>query len=144
MIIKLAVGLVAAGLLYGTVPVAAHHSFAAQYDGDKPITLRGSITRMLWSMPHGHLYIDVKMPDGKVVAWELETGSPPALYRRGWRKEDLPVGAEVIVRGYLARDGSASANATTITLVATGKELFAGSSGTGAPVEPPNEGPGGR
>ena len=98
---------------------------------------------MLWSNPHGHLYIDVKTQDGKVVPWELETGSPAALFRRGWRKEDLPVGLEVVVRGYLARDGTASMNATTVTLVDSGKELFAGSSGTGAPVEPPGEGRGG-
>lgn len=144
MTTKLAVVLVAAGLLYATRPAAAHHSFAAQYDGNKPITLRGTITRMLWSNPHGHLYIDVKMPNGKIVTWELETAAPAGLYRRGWRKEDLPVGAEVIVRGFLARDGTASANATTVLLVATGKELFAGSSGTGAPIEPPGEGPGAR
>ena len=70
----------------------AHHSFAAQYDANKPITLRGTISRMLWSNPHGHLYIDVKMPDGKVVTWELETASPAGLYRRGWRRDDLPIG----------------------------------------------------
>lgn len=119
----------------------AHHSFAAQYDANKPITLRGTITRMLWSNPHGHLYIDVKMPDGKVVTWELETASPAGLYRRGWRRDDLPIGAEVVVRAFLARDGTPTANATTVTLTATGKELFAGSAGTGAPVEPPGEGP---
>ena len=119
----------------------AHHSFAAQYDANKPITLRGTISRMLWSNPHGHLYIDVKMPDGKVVTWELETASPAGLYRRGWRRDDLPIGAEVVVRAFLARDGTPTANATTVTLTATGKELFAGSAGTGAPVEPPGEGP---
>lgn len=122
----------------------AHHSFAAQYDANKPITLRGTITRMLWSNPHGHLYIDVKMPDGKVVTWELETASPAGLYRRGWRRDDLPIGAEVVVRAFLARDGTPTANATTVTLTATGKELFAGSAGTGAPVEPPGEGPAAR
>ncbi|MBI2186697.1 MAG: hypothetical protein HYU37_06170 [Acidobacteria bacterium] len=117
----------------------AHHSFAAQYDATKPIALRGTINRMLWSNPHGHLYIDVKTADGKIMTWELETGAPQSLYRRGWRREDLPVGAEVIVRGYMARDGTPTANATTVTLVATGKELFAGSPGTGAPEEPPAE-----
>ena len=130
---------VAFGLLAAAAPLPAHHSFSAQYDANKPVTLRGTITRMLWSNPHGHLYIDVKMPDGRMVTWELETASPPSLYRRGWRKEDLPVGAEVVVRGYLARDGTANANATNIVLVSTGKELFAGSAGTGAPVEPPGD-----
>lgn len=141
---KLSVAVIAIGLLYAAAPLEAHHSFAAQYDANKPITLRGTINRMLWSNPHGHLYIDVKTPDGKLVTWELETAAPAGLYRRGWRKEDLPVGAEVIVRGYLARDGTATANATTVTLAATGRELFAGSSGTGAPIEPPGEGRGAR
>lgn len=132
------------GLLYATAAVKAHHSFSAQYDANKPVTLRGTISRMLWSNPHGHLYIDVKMQDGKVVTWELETAAPAGLYRRGWRREDLPVGAAVVVRAFLARDGTANANATTVTLVSTGKELFAGSADTGAPVEPPGEGPGAR
>ena len=137
---RLAVVIVALAAPDAMAPLQAHHSFSAQYDANKPVTLRGTIKSMLWSNPHGHLYIDVKMPDGRVVTWELETASPPSLYRRGWRKEDLPVGAEVVVRGYLARDGTANANATNITLASTGKELFAGSAGTGAPVEPPSEG----
>jgi hypothetical protein len=135
------VSVVFIGILSGATSVEAHHSFAAQYDANKPITLRGTINRMLWSNPHGHLYIDVKMPDGKVVTWELETAAPAGLYRRGWRRDDLPVGLEVVVRAFLARDGTPTANATTVTLVSTGKELFAGSAGTGAPVEPPGEGP---
>ena len=136
---RLAMLVVAVGLSYSAALVEAHHSFAAQYDANKPVTLRGTITRMLWSNPHGHLYVDVKTPDGKVVTWELETASPAGLYRRGWRRENLPVGAEVVVRAFLARDGTANANATTVTLVATSKELFAGSPGTGAPEEPPGE-----
>jgi Family of unknown function (DUF6152) len=140
MIIKRAVAVVAIAVLCD-VSVEAHHSFAAQYDANKPITLRGTISRMLWSNPHGHLYIEVKMPDGKLVTWELETAAPAGLYRRGWRREDLPVGAEVVVRAFLARDGTPTANATTVTLTTTGKELFAGSAGTGAPVEPPGEEP---
>ncbi|OFW01218.1 MAG: hypothetical protein A3I61_08255 [Acidobacteria bacterium RIFCSPLOWO2_02_FULL_68_18] len=125
------VAIIAALVCGVSASVEAHHSFAAQYDANKPITLRGTITRMLWSNPHGHLYIDVRTADGKTLTWELETGAPAALYRRGWRREDLPVGAEVVVRGYLARDGTTTANATTVTLVATGKELFAGSSAAG-------------
>ena len=133
--------LLAAGLVSDSPRALAHHSFAAMYDANKPITLRGTISRMLWSNPHGHLYIEVKMPDGKVVTWELETAAPAGLYRRGWRRDDLPVGAEVVVRAFLARDGTPTANATTVTLTSTGKELFAGSAGTGAPVEPPGEEP---
>jgi hypothetical protein len=130
------------GLVCASVAVETHHSFSAQYDGDKPVVLRGTINRMLWSNPHGHLYLDVKAADGKVVTWELETAAPAGLYRRGWRKEDLPVGAEVVVRGFLARDGTATANAATVTLISTGKELFAGSPSDGAPELPPTQAPG--
>jgi hypothetical protein len=129
---KLAALVVAAGMVLAAVPVATHHSFAAEFDGNKPITLRGAITAMLWSNPHGHLYIDVKGRDGKVVNWEIEFAAPGALYKRGWRKADLPVGVEVVVQGFLAKDGTPTANATTIKLP-DGRELFAGSSGTGAP-----------
>ena len=140
---KLAAVLVGIGMMCAAVAVEAHHSFSAQYDGNKPVTLRGTINRMLWSNPHGHLYLDVKTPEGKLVTWELETAAPTGLYRRGWRKEDLPVGAAVVVRGFLARDGTAAANAATVTLVATGKELFAGSPDDGSPQAPPAQTPGG-
>jgi hypothetical protein len=137
MTLRLAIA--AAGITVLTaVPVAAHHSFAAEYDGSKPITLKGTISRMLFGNPHAHIYIDVKRPDGKVVNWNVELGGSAALLRRGWRKTDLPVGAEVTVQGYLAKDGTPSANATVIRL-ADGRELFAGSAGTGTPVEPPGE-----
>ena len=130
----LAAVVVGIGVATAGVQVAAHHSFAAQFDGNKPITLRGTITAMLWSNPHGHLYVDVKAPDGKVTNWEIEFGAPAGLYRRGWRKDDLPVGAAVVIQGFLARDGSPTANANTVKL-ADGRELFAGSPGTGAPYE---------
>ena len=137
---QLAAVVVGIGVMVAAAQVAAHHSFAAQFDGNKPITLRGTITSMLWSNPHGHLYIDVKGPDGKPVNWEIEFGAPAGLYRRGWRKTDLPVGTEVIVQGFLARDGSPTANANTVKL-SDGRELFAGSPGTGAPYEgAPGEG----
>jgi len=130
----LAAVVVGLGVALAGSQVAAHHSFAAQFDGNKPITLRGTITAMLWSNPHGHLYIDVKAPDGKLTNWEIEFGAPAGLYRRGWRKTDLPVGQEVMVQGFLARDGSPTANANTVKLP-DGRELFAGSPGTGAPYQ---------
>ncbi len=110
----------------------AHHSFAAEFDATKPVTLKGTVTTMKWINPHSWLYIDVKDAEGKVTNWACEFGLPQALYRRGWRPKDLPVGLEVTITGWRAKDGSPTANANTVTLP-DGRRLFAGSSGTGAP-----------
>ena len=115
--------------------VSAHHSFAAEYDGTRPITLTGTLTKMLWSNPHAWVYVDVKGSDGKTIAWAFETGGANALYRRGWKKVDLPVGAVVTIEGFMAKDGSPTVNATNIKLP-DGRLLFAGSSGTGSPGKP--------
>jgi hypothetical protein len=112
--------------------VLAHHAFASEYDAKKPVTVKGTITKMQWINPHAWLHIDVKAPDGSVQSWALEFGGPSGLMKRGWRKTDLPVGAEVTVKGYLAKNGTNTINADTVTM-GDGRSLFAGSSGTGAP-----------
>jgi hypothetical protein len=114
-------------LIVASAPIAAHHSFSAQYDRGKPITLKGPVTKVEWINPHGRLYIDVTDASGKVVNWEIELGAPAILSRNGWKRSAVPVGGEVTVTGYLAKDGSNLANASTVTL-ADGKRVFAGSS----------------
>lgn len=123
---------VGAGIMLAPGPVFAHHAFASEFDANKPVELKGTIVKMMWTNPHGWLYIDVKEPDGKVTTWALEFGGPTGLYKKGWRKQDLPVGAEVLVKGFLAKNGTKTANASNVVL-ADGRRLFAGSSGTGAP-----------
>ena len=119
-------------MLAGGGPVAAHHSFAAEFDGSKPVTLRGTITKMEWTNPHAWLHVDVKGPDGKVVAWMIEGGAPNALLRRGWNKESVAPGTAVLIQGFRARDGSNRASGGEVRLP-DGKKLFIGSTGTGAP-----------
>jgi hypothetical protein len=111
---------------------AAHHSFSAEYDSNKPLKLTGKLVEMRWSNPHAWIYINVSGKDGKVVKWAWETGGANALYRRGWRKEDLVAGTTLVVDGYQARNGSTTANATSITF-SDGRRLFAGSSNPNAP-----------
>ena len=119
---RLAFVTVCLGLLVaGAVPVQAHHSFSATYDGNKPITLRGTVSKLGWSNPHAHIYIDVKGPNGKTVTWEIESAGASNLLRAGIRKEDF-IGTEVIVKGFLAKDGTPAANASSFTLVETKKE----------------------
>ena len=115
-------------LVLSTVPATAHHSFAAQYDRAKKVTLTGPVTRLDWINPHGRIFMDVKdATTGKVVNWEIELGAPAILMRNGWKRSDVPVGGVVTVVGYLAKDGSNMANASSVTL-ADGKRVFAGSS----------------
>ena len=125
-------GIIAALTALMAASAAAHHSFSAEYDSNKPIKLSGKVIEMRWSNPHAWIYINVTGKDGKVVKWAWETGGANALYRRGWRKEDLVAGTELVIDGYQARNGSTTANATSITFK-DGRRLFAGSSNPNAP-----------
>ena len=118
---RLAFATVLGILVAATDAVQAHHSFSATYDGNKPITLRGTVSKLGWSNPHAHIYIDVKNADGKVVTWEIESAGASNLLRAGIRKEDF-IGTEVIVKGFLAKDGTPAANASSFTLVNSNKE----------------------
>jgi Family of unknown function (DUF6152) len=118
-----------ASVLSSGLPAYAHHSFPAQYDASKPITLTGKVTKVEWTNPHIFIYIDV--PDektGEVVNWALEMGGPNALLRLGWKRDSLQPGDLVTVEGSLARDGSNLANAKSIVMVDSGKRMLAGSS----------------
>lgn len=130
MRVRLWATVVSLGATLAAAPAAAHHSFAAEYDASKPIAFKGTVTKMLWSNPHGWIYLDVKAPDGKIVNWAVELGGVNALFRRGWRKEDLPPGTMLSVEGFLAKDGSPTVNGANVTLP-DGKRLFAGSSAPG-------------
>ncbi len=119
-------GAVAVAMVWIAVaPVVAHHSFSAEFDSAKPITLTGAVTSVRWSNPHAWVYIDVQGADGEVVNWAFETATANSLYRRGWRKDDLEPGRVVTIEGFLARSGTPTANASSITLP-DGRRLFSG------------------
>jgi len=113
-------------------PLLAHHSFAAEYDEKKPITLKGVVTKVEWANPHARFYVDVKDDKGNVTNWNLELASPNVLVRNGWKRNSLQVGDAVEVSGSQAKDGSNMANARAVTL-SDGRKVFAGSSGDGGP-----------
>ncbi len=130
-VVVIVVGLFVAGT---AVSLRAHHAFAAEFDAKKPVHFTGTVTKMEWVNPHVWLHIDVKKPDGTVENWAFEAGTPNVLFRRGFTKQSLLPGTEVVVDGYQAKDGLRRANGRDLTFP-DGRKLFLGSSGTGAPYE---------
>jgi len=123
----LTVVLVAGVLLLAAVTAWAHHAFAAEFDSAKPVKFKGTVTKMEWINPHAWIHIDVKAEDGQVTPWMVEAAAPNALLRRGWTKNSLLAGTEILVEGYQAKDGANRANGSVITFT-DGKKLFVGSS----------------
>ena len=123
----LAVSIAIAGLALSALPVRAHHAFAAEFDDKKPIKLAGTVTKWELVNPHSWIHMDVKNPDGTVTAWTVEGGSPNALLRKGFTKNSLPEGTEIVVEGYQAKDGANRGVAASLTYK-DGKKVFLGSS----------------
>ena len=124
-------------VLAGTrASLVAHHAFSAEFDANRPVDMKGTVTRVQWINPHVWIHVDVKMPDGMVEPWAIEAGTPNVLFRRGLKKDALLPGTEIEIDGYRTKDGTHRANGRNLTLP-NGQTLFVGSSGTGAPEEPP-------
>jgi hypothetical protein len=127
--------LTAAAILFAaTVPLKAHHAFGGEFDANRPVLLKGKVTRVEWVNPHAWIHLEVTKPDGTKEEWMIEGGSPNSLLRHGLNKDSLPVGTEIVVDGYQARDHSPRANGRNVTYP-DGRKLFLGSSGPGAPPD---------
>ena len=137
---RLMIVMAGASLLLAAVPVWAHHAFAAEFDAKKPVKLEGKVTKMEWINPHAWIHIDVKNADGTVTNWMIEGGTPNTLLRRGFTKDSLAIGTDVVVDGYQAKDGSLRANGRDITFT-DGRKLFLGSNNAneGAPYQEPEK-----
>ncbi|MDG2176411.1 MAG: DUF6152 family protein [Gammaproteobacteria bacterium] len=125
------------GMLVTSLPMSAHHAFSAEFDATKPVRIEGKINRMEWINPHSWLHVDVTNEEGGVDTWMVEAGPAGVLVRRGWNRNSIVAGTEVVVEGYQARDGSNRVNGRDVTLP-NGERLFAGSEGPGAPPEAGN------
>jgi len=138
LVVGLAVAIAAAGMVFGTVTAVAHHAFAAEFDGNRPVNLRGKVTRIEWINPHTWIHIDALNADGTLTPWMVEGGTPNTLLRRGITKDTLAHGTEIVVRGYQSKDAlckpKCRANGRDVTFP-DGRKLFMGSSGTGAPKD---------
>jgi len=119
-------------MLTSAAALSAHHSFAAEFDANQPVQLKGTVVKVEWINPHTWIHLDVKKSDGSMERWMIEGGTPNTLLRRGLTKNSLPEGTELIVDGYKAKNGSNRANGRDLTFT-DGRKLFMGSSGTGAP-----------
>jgi hypothetical protein len=131
MEMRLPVVALAVLLVWSAAPARAHHSFAAEFDANQPITLTGTLSKMEWVNPHGWIYVDVKGTDGKVENWAVESGAPNALLRRGLRKTDFPIGVKVVVKGFRAKNGSPTVNGQTVTFE-DGRNFFLGATDNAA------------
>jgi hypothetical protein len=132
--LAIAVSVLSVALAGWTSSVSAHHAFAAEFDANKPVNFKGTITKMEWVNPHAWLHVAVTNANGTVENWAIEAGTPNVLFRRGFTRDTLKPGLEIVVDGYRAKDGSRRANGRDLTF-ADGRKLFLGSSGTGAPYE---------
>lgn len=120
--------------LAAAAPLAAHHSFAAEYDSSKPISITGTVTKIEWLNPHARIYVDVKDDKGEVTNWNIELGGPLQLKRLGWQRDTVKVGDEIKVEGYVAKDGSKNANGRKVTF-ADGRKIVTESTGDGGPTQ---------